>query len=92
LRTHPTLWRRVAIREELLGLAHDEMAEFLAHHFGAATAKRFGDDGLRALFEAGKGSPGLILPPLKRILASSSGKASIDVAQITELLARIAAD
>jgi type II secretory pathway predicted ATPase ExeA len=88
LKQQPHLWRRVSIREELLGIARDEMADFVTHHFGAAATKRLCEKGQETIFENGKGSPGLLLPILRRIFVGASGKAAIDLEHITESVAR----
>jgi MSHA biogenesis protein MshM len=89
LQAKPHLWRRIAVREELTGLQRDEMPAFVEHHFGAAAAKQLGERGLAALFEHGKGSPGLLCPVIHKILALAQGKAAIDSEQIDEALQRI---
>lgn len=89
LKQEPHLWRRISIRDELLGLGRDEMPEFITHHFGAAAAKRLCDKGQDAVFENGKGSPGLLLPVLRRVLESEPGKAAIDLEHVSKTLARI---
>lgn len=88
LQMQPHLWRRVLVREEIDGLQRDEMAGFVEHHFGAVAAGRLCDRGRHAIFEHGKGAPGLLLPPLKKVFKAVSGKARIDPVVIEELLAR----
>jgi type II secretory pathway predicted ATPase ExeA len=88
LQSRPHLWRRITVREELVGLHRDEMPDFVAHHFQAG-AKRFSDPSLDAIFEHGKGSPGLLLPITRRILAAASGKTPIDHEQVLEALGRL---
>lgn len=92
LKQQPHLWRRVSLREELLGIACDEMSDFVSHHFGAPATKRLCDKGQAAIFESGKGSPGLLLPILCRIFADASGKATIDLEHITDSLSRMSVE
>jgi MSHA biogenesis protein MshM len=92
LKALPHLWRRINVCEELLGLERDEMQDFATHHLGAAASKRFSDAGLLAIFEAGKGSPGLILPIFKRVVATASGKSGIDTEHIQQTIARLNTD
>jgi type II secretory pathway predicted ATPase ExeA len=89
LKQEPHLWRRISIREELLGIARDEMSEFITHHFGAATTKRLCEKGQDAVFESAKGSPGLLLPALHRIFEGASGKATIDLEHVADAIARM---
>lgn len=89
LKQQTHLWRRIFVREELLGLVRDEMGDFVSHHFGATTAKRLCEKGLGAIFESGKGSPGLLLNILRPLVAEAQGKGAIDVEQITAFLARM---
>jgi type II secretory pathway predicted ATPase ExeA len=56
LQAHPHLWRRIAVREEIMGLQLDEVAPLLEHHLGAAATKRLCERGIAALFEHGKGA------------------------------------
>jgi type II secretory pathway predicted ATPase ExeA len=88
LLAQPHLWRRIGIREELLGLQLDEVAPFLEHHFGSASQKRLCDRGLAAIFEQGKGAPGLMLPLAKRVFAAVPGKAKIEHEQVEDILRR----
>ncbi len=88
LQALPHLWRRIGVREEILGLQHDEVAPFLEHHFGAAAQKRLCERGTATLFEHGKGAPGLLLPLAKRVFAAVAGKAKIEPEQVEEVLQR----
>jgi type II secretory pathway predicted ATPase ExeA len=88
LQAHPHLWRRIAVREEITGLQLDELAPFLEHHFGAASAKRFCEHGLALLFEHGKAAPGQVLPMAKRVFAAATGKGKIEPEQVEEVLQR----
>lgn len=92
LKAMPHLWRRINVREELLGLERDELPDFVTHHLGAAVTKRLPDNGLLSIFEAGKGSPGLILPILKRVVATATGKSAIDGEHIQQTLSRLNED
>lgn len=94
LKQHPHLWRRITIREELLGIARDEMPEFISHHFGPPASKRLCEQAQDAVFEHGKGSPGLLLPLLRRLFqgVGASGKGAIDLAQVSEFLARLSVE
>jgi type II secretory pathway predicted ATPase ExeA len=87
LSVHPHLWRRVVVREEITGLAFDELEGFLEHHF-AAQAKRLDEGGLRALFERGKGAPGLILPMYQSVLARAGAKGKLETGSVEEALER----
>jgi type II secretory pathway predicted ATPase ExeA len=88
LQAQPHLWRRVGVREELLGLQLAEVGPFLEHHFGAAAQKRLCERGLAALFEHGKGAPGLMLPLAKRVYAAAPGKSRIEPEQVEDILRR----
>ncbi len=88
LQTHPQLWRRIVVREELTGLQLDELAAFLEHHFGTAPTKRLCEQGIAKLFERAKGSPGLVLPMGKRIFAAHSAKGRIEPEQVEDILHR----
>lgn len=88
LQAQPHLWRRVGVREEILGLQLDEVGPFLEHHFGSAQQKRLCDRGLAAIFEHGRGAPGLMLQPAKHIFAAAPGKAKIEHEQVEDVLRR----
>lgn len=88
LQAQAHLWRRIAVREEITGLQLDEVAPFLEHHFGAASAKRLCERSLAALFEHAKGAPGLVLPLAKRVLAVASGKGKLEPEQVQDVLQR----
>jgi len=87
LAAHPHLWRRIVVREEITGLAFDELEGLLEHHF-AAQAKRLDEGGLRALFERGKGAPGLLLPMYQSVLARAGAKGKIETGALEEALER----
>ncbi len=88
LQTLPHLWRRIGVREEIVGLQIDEVGPFLEHHFGAAAQKRLCDRGTATLFEHGKGAPGLLLPLAKRVFAAVAGKTRIEPQQVEDVLQR----
>jgi type II secretory pathway predicted ATPase ExeA len=88
LQAQPHLWRRIGVREEILGLQLDEVGLFLGHHFGSAAQKRLCDRSLAALFEHGRGAPGLMLPLAKRVYAASPGKTKIEPEQVEDILRR----
>jgi len=88
LQAQAHLWRRVGVREEILGLQLDEVGPFLEHHFGLAAQKRLCDRGLTTLFEHGKGAPGLMLPLAKRVFAAVPGKTQIEHEQVEDILRR----
>lgn len=85
LQAHPHLWRRIGVREELSGLQIDEVVPFIEHHFTAAASKRLCERGIAMLFEHAKGSPGLLLPLIRRLLANNS-KGKIEPEQVDEAL------
>ena len=66
----------------------DEVGTLLEHHFGSAMQKRLCDRGLAALFEHGKGTPGLMLPLAKRVFAAAPGKTKIEHEQVEDVLRR----
>jgi len=79
LQSHPYLWRRIVVREEITGLVFEEVQDFLDHHCPAGQSKRLCDQGLTALFERAGGVPGLLLPMYRAILArAGSGKGKIE--------------
>lgn len=88
LQAQPHLWRRVGVREELLGLQLDEMGPFLEHHFGSVAQKRLCERGMAAIFEHGRGAPGLMLPLAKRVYAAVPGKAKVEPEQVEDVLRR----
>ncbi len=87
LQAHPHLWRRIAVREEIHGLQHDEVAPFLDHHFGGAAARRLCERGIAMLFEHAKGAPGLLLPLARRIYAAVA-KGKIEPEQVEDVVQR----
>jgi type II secretory pathway predicted ATPase ExeA len=84
----PSLWRRVVVREELTGLTLDEMSPFLEHHFGADPTKRLCQEGMRTLFERGRGIPGLIVPMFQRLLAETASNGHINPLSLEDILQR----
>lgn len=87
LQEHPHLWRRIVVREEIAGLAEDELPAFLEHHFDA-NGKRLCERGLRSLFERGKGAPGIILPMYRAVLSRAGAKGKIEPEIVDEALER----
>lgn len=88
LQAIPSLWRRIAVREELTGLTLDELPPFLDHHFGADPTKRICQDGMRTLFERGRGIPGLIVPMFRRLLAETGSNDPINPLCLDDILQR----
>ena len=88
LQAIPSLWRRIVVREELTGLTLDEMPPFLVHHFGADPAKCLCQDGMRTLFERGRGIPGLIVPMFQRLLAETGSHDPFNPLSIEDILQR----
>jgi type II secretory pathway predicted ATPase ExeA len=83
-----SLWRRIGVREELTGLTLDELPPFLHHHFGAEPAKRICQEGMRTLFERGRGIPGIIVPMFRRILAEIGSNEPISPLSLDDILQR----
>ena len=89
LQSHPFLWRRVVVREEITGLVFDELPDFLEHHFPDGRGKRLCERGLTALFERASGVPGLLLPMYRAILArAGSSKGKIEPETVDDTLER----
>ena len=82
------LWRRIAIREELVGLSSDELPAFVEHYFGAEQMQRLCRQGMRILFERGRGVPGLIIPMFRKIMAETKPDTSIDPVVMDDILQR----
>jgi type II secretory pathway predicted ATPase ExeA len=78
LKEHPSLWRRIVVREEINGLLANEVSHFLEHHHGPETVKRMGEKAVDVLFEHSRGAPGVLLPMFRAVLKRSpeSGKIS----------------
>jgi type II secretory pathway predicted ATPase ExeA len=87
LQEHPPLWRRIVVREEIAGLAEDELPPFLDHHF-EGNSKRLCDRGLHALFERAKGAPGVVIPMYRAILSRAGAKGKIEAERVEESLDR----
>lgn len=87
LQEQPHIWRRIIVREEITGLAEDELQAFLDHHFDGQS-KRLCDRGLRALFDRAKGAPGLLIPMYRAILARAGAKGKIEAGDVEESLER----
>ena len=83
----PPLWRRIVVREEIAGLAEDELQAFLDHHFDGQS-QRLCDRGLHALFERAKGAPGMLIPMYRAILARAGAKGKIEAESVEESLER----
>ena len=89
LQSHPYLWRRVVVREEITGLVFGELHDFLDHHFDNEQSKRLCDQGLTTLFERAAGVPGLLLPMYRAVLARvGAGKGKIEPEQVDDTLDR----
>jgi len=82
------LWRRIVVREELTGLTFDELPPFIEHHFGAEKMQLICQEGMRILFERGRGIPGLIVPMFRKILADSEPNAPINPLNLDDILQR----
>lgn len=88
LQTHPYLWRRIVVREEITGLVFDELQDFLDHHFEAPASKRLCEQGLTTLFERAGGVPGLLLPMYRTVLARAGTEGKIEPEQVDDTLER----
>jgi type II secretory pathway predicted ATPase ExeA len=89
LQAQPHLWRRIATREEITGLALDEMQAFLDHHFAAPHNKRLCERGTTVLFERAKGVPGMLLPMYRAVLArAGASKGKIEPEHVEDALER----
>jgi type II secretory pathway predicted ATPase ExeA len=82
------LWRRIVVRQELTGLTFDELPPFIEHHFGAEKMQLICQEGMRILFERGRGIPGLIVPMFRKILADSEPNTPIDPLTLDDILQR----
>lgn len=87
LQEHPPLWRRIVIREEITGLAEDEVEPFLEHQL-ESQGKRLCEKGIHVLFERAKGAPGLLVPMYRAVLARAQGKGKIDLHAVEEAIER----
>jgi MSHA biogenesis protein MshM len=83
-----SLWRRIVVRQELTGLTFDELPSFIKHHFGDDNRQRICNQGMRILFERGRGIPGLIVPMFRKILADSKPKQPINPLTLDDILQR----
>ena len=88
LQTIGQLWRRIVVREELTGLTFDELPPFIQHHFGEENSQRICTEGMRILFERGRGIPGLIVPMFRKILADSQPNQPINPLTLDDILQR----
>lgn len=82
------LWRRIVIREELVGLTSDELPAFVEHYFGVEQLQRLCPEGMRILFERGRGVPGLIIPMFRKIMAETKPDTAIEPVLIDDILQR----
>jgi len=82
------LWRRIVVREELTGLTFEELSPFIEHHFGNEKMQLICQEGMRILFERGRGIPGLIGPMFRKILADSEPNVPIDPLTLDDILQR----
>lgn len=55
------LWRRIRLRLEITGLLREEVTDFLTTALDSKDIARFPEAAITALFERGRGNPGLIL-------------------------------
>ena len=83
-----SLWRRIVVREELTGLTFDELPSFIEHHFDDENRQRICQEGMRILFERGRGIPGLIVPMFRKILADSQPNEPINPLTLDDILQR----
>jgi type II secretory pathway predicted ATPase ExeA len=89
MQSHPYLWRRIVVREEITGLVFGEVQGFLDHHFTDSQSNRLCELGLTTLFERAGGVPGLLLPMYRAVLArAGSGKGKIEPEQVQDTLDR----
>ncbi len=82
------LWRRIVVREELTGLTFDELPPFIEHHFGNEKMQLVCQEGMRILFERGRGIPGIIVPMFRKLLADSEPNAPINPLTLDDILQR----
>jgi type II secretory pathway predicted ATPase ExeA len=82
------LWRRIVVREELTGLTFEELSPFIEHHFGNEKMQLICQEGMRILFERGRGIPGLIGPMFRKILTDSEPNAPINPLSLDDILQR----
>lgn len=82
------LWRRIVVREELTGLTFDELSPFIEHHFGNEKMQLLCQEGMRILFERGRGIPGIIVPMFRKLLAESKPNAPINPLTVDDILQR----
>lgn len=84
----PSLWRRIVVREELMGLTFDELPHFVEYYFGAEQPQRLCGEGMRILFERGRGIPGLVIPMFRKILTETKSNTPVDPLLIDDILQR----
>ena len=88
LQSIAALWRRIFVREELMGLTFDELPPFIEHHFGAEKMQLICQEGMRILFERGRGIPGFIAPMFRKLLADTEPNAPINPLTLDDILQR----
>jgi len=86
LKEHPSLWRRIVVREEITGLLADEVAPFLEHHHGPDLLKRMSKKAMAVLFEHSRGAPGVLLPMVRAILRRSPNSGKIEPERVDEIV------
>lgn len=84
----PSLWRRIVVREELMGLTFDELTKFVDFYFGEEQKNRLCQEGMRILFERGRGVPGLIIPMFRKISSETKPNTMVDPLVIDDILQR----
>ncbi len=84
----PALWRRIVVREELIGLTFNELQPFLEHYFDSEHGQCLCQDGMRILFERGRGIPGLIIPMFRKILAETEPNTQADPLIVDDIIQR----
>lgn len=87
LQEHPPFWRRILVREEISGLAEDEVEGFLEHHF-EGQGKRLCERGMKTLFERSKGAPGNMVAMFRAVLSRSEKKGRIEHGNLESSLDR----
>ena len=86
LKEHPSLWRRIVVREEITGLLADEVPPFLEHHHGPEAAKRMGKKAMGVLFEHSRGAPGVLLPMFRAVIKRSPKAGEIAPESVVDIV------
>ena len=86
LKEHPSLWRRIVVREEVTGLLADEVPALLEHHHGAEAQKRMGKEAMGVLFEHSRGAPGVLLPMFRAVLKRSPESGKIQPERVDDIV------